>query len=86
MRRGSDLEEPGGFFTLKTAPEDSDASSFTVAFEDRVDANNFCLLLESFFEELGDFSADIVPLLRKVRISTFLKSTDAFIYVIGENF
>ncbi|KAI6668460.1 hypothetical protein NL676_013513 [Syzygium grande] len=65
MRRGSDLEEPGGFFTLKTAPEDSDASSFTVAFEDRVDANNFCFLLESFFEELGDFSADIVPLLRK---------------------
>ncbi|KAI6684095.1 hypothetical protein NL676_030008 [Syzygium grande] len=50
---------------LKTAPEDSDASSFTVAFEDRVDANNFCFLLESFFEELGDFSADIVPLLRK---------------------
>ncbi|XP_030475676.1 uncharacterized protein LOC115692854 [Syzygium oleosum] len=65
MRRGSDLEEPGGFFTLKTAPEDSDASSFTVAFEDRVDANNFCFLLESFFEELGDFSADIIPLLRK---------------------
>ncbi|KAI3407687.1 uncharacterized protein J3R85_020791 [Psidium guajava] len=65
MRRGSDLEEPGGFFTVKTAPEDSDASSYTVAFEHRVDANNFCILLESFFEELGDFSADIVPLLRK---------------------
>ncbi|XP_030512007.1 uncharacterized protein LOC115726325 [Rhodamnia argentea] len=65
MRRGSDLEEPGGFFTVKTGPEDSDASSYTVAFEDRFDANNFCILLESFFEELGDFNADIVPLLRK---------------------
>ncbi|KAF7851498.1 hypothetical protein BT93_L3783 [Corymbia citriodora subsp. variegata] len=65
MRRGSDFEEPGGFFSLKTDPEDSDASSYTVSFEERVDANNFCFLLESFFEELGDFSVDIVPLLRK---------------------
>lgn len=65
MRRGSDLEESGGLFTLKTDPEDSDASSYIVAFEDHADANNFCFLLDSFFEGLGDFSADIVPLLRK---------------------
>ncbi|KAK3441075.1 hypothetical protein EUGRSUZ_B01323 [Eucalyptus grandis] len=65
MRRGSDMEESGGFFTLKTDPEDSDASSYIVAFEDHADANNFCFLLDSFFEGLGDFSADIVPLLRK---------------------
>ncbi|KAE8698321.1 hypothetical protein F3Y22_tig00110599pilonHSYRG00052 [Hibiscus syriacus] len=32
-----------------------------VAFEDCSDANNFCYLLECFFEDLGDFSAEVVP-------------------------
>ncbi|KAJ6430559.1 hypothetical protein OIU84_021871 [Salix udensis] len=36
--------------------------SYTIAFEDRGNADNFCYLLESVFEDLGDFSADIVPL------------------------
>lgn len=72
MQRGSNHEEQDGLYTLKTTSHESDPidSSYTVAFEDRGDATNFCYLLESFFEELGDFSADIVPLSIKVRIST----------------
>lgn len=63
MRRGSDHEEQGGLYTLKSASSAQEQiNSYTVAFEDRVDANNFCFLLESFFEDLGDFSADIVPI------------------------
>jgi hypothetical protein len=68
VRRGSEDEGQGGLYTLKTASqaEEQSISSYTVAFEDQVDAKNFCFLLESFFEELGDFSADIVPLSVKV--------------------
>ncbi|XP_031272970.1 uncharacterized protein LOC116131459 [Pistacia vera] len=64
MRRGLDHEGPGGLFTLRLTSQVQHQSeiSYTVAFEDRGDANNFCCLLESFFEDLGDFSADIVPL------------------------
>ncbi|GMY27735.1 hypothetical protein FCV25MIE_22977 [Fagus crenata] len=63
MRRGSDREEQGALYTLKSASSAQEQiNSYTVAFEDRVDANNFCFLLESFFEDLGDFSADIVPI------------------------
>ncbi|KAJ0093467.1 hypothetical protein Patl1_25061 [Pistacia atlantica] len=64
MRRGLDHEGPGGLFTLRLTSQMQHQSeiSYTVAFEDRDDANNFCCLLESFFEDLGDFSADIVPL------------------------
>lgn len=69
MQRGSDPEGPGGLFTLKlgTEAQNQSESSYTVAFEDRGDANNFCYLLESFFEDLGDVSVDIVPLSVKVR-------------------
>lgn len=72
MRRGSNYEGPQGLFTLKVASDkdDKNVSSYVIGFEDRVDANNFCYLLESFFEDLGDFSTDIVPLLKKVRISS----------------
>uniref|UniRef100_A0A7N0UIL0 Uncharacterized protein n=1 Tax=Kalanchoe fedtschenkoi TaxID=63787 RepID=A0A7N0UIL0_KALFE len=72
MRQGSGNEGPGGVYTLKTnskSPQTED-EAFTVAFEDRGDANNFCYILESFFEDMADFSADIVPLSTKV--STFL--------------
>ncbi|KAK7819151.1 transcription initiation factor tfiid subunit 4b [Quercus suber] len=63
MRRGSNHEGQGGLYTLKIAPEAQEQRNcYTVAFEDRVDASNFCFLLESFFEDLGDFSADVVPL------------------------
>ncbi|XP_068660209.1 uncharacterized protein [Aristolochia californica] len=61
LRRGSDHQ--GGFYSLKTSPSaDDDIVSYTVAFEDRGDASNFCFLLESFFEDLADFRADVVPL------------------------
>ncbi|XP_057956909.1 uncharacterized protein LOC131150298 [Malania oleifera] len=64
MHRGSNPDEPGGLFTLKTASSTPDQrdSSYTVAFEDRGDANNFCYILETFFEDLGDFSVEVMPL------------------------
>ncbi|KAF5465477.1 hypothetical protein F2P56_015484 [Juglans regia] len=64
MRRGSDREGQAGFYNLKfgSQAQEQSNSSYTVAFEDRVDASNFCFLLEDFFKDLGDFSADILPL------------------------
>lgn len=67
MRRGSDPEGPEGLYTLKNVSQPC-----TVAFEDRGDANNFCFLLESFFEDLGDFRADIIPL--SVNVRTLIQS------------
>lgn len=63
MQRGTGGE---GLYTLKSSSSTEDRISYTVAFEDRADANNFCYLLESFFEDLGDFQADVVPLTVKV--------------------
>ncbi|KAL9410318.1 hypothetical protein AB3S75_044143 [Citrus x aurantiifolia] len=64
MRRGFEQEGAEGLFALRTASEvqDQDNASYTVVFENHVDANHFCHLLESFFEDLGDFSTDIIPL------------------------
>ncbi|KAE9453232.1 hypothetical protein C3L33_14871, partial [Rhododendron williamsianum] len=53
-----DGEGAKGLFTLESKGD----SSHTIAFEDQGDASNFCYLLQSFFEDLGDFSAEIVPL------------------------
>lgn len=55
---------------MDLSSENDDSPSYTVAFQDRGDATNFCYLLESFFEGLGDVSADVVPLTIQVRIST----------------
>lgn len=83
MKRGPDLENQSGLFTLKIFSEDDsdddtdddddgdDGLSYVIGFEHRYDANNFCYLLESFFEDLGDFAADIVPLSKNVSISHF---------------
>ncbi|KAF5738721.1 wound-responsive family protein [Tripterygium wilfordii] len=67
MRRGSGHEGSEGLFTLKSSSQAQDDGDFSyaVAFEDRIDANNFCYILESFFEDLGDFSADVVPMSTK---------------------
>ncbi|KAA3456209.1 ATP-binding cassette sub-family C member 11 [Gossypium australe] len=64
MQRGDDLEGLEGLFTIQLSSEGQEQSktSCVVAFEDRSDANNFCYLLECFFEDLGDFSADIIPM------------------------
>ncbi|XP_008458451.2 uncharacterized protein LOC103497853 [Cucumis melo] len=63
MRQGSD-EELDGLFTIRipSATQDIEESTYTVAFENHVDANNFCFLLESFFDELDNFTTDVVPL------------------------
>ncbi|KAK7387908.1 hypothetical protein VNO78_22706 [Psophocarpus tetragonolobus] len=63
MRRDSE-EGSEGLYSLKFTSNEQDQSddSYTVAFEDHADANNFCFLLESFFEDLGYFSADAVPM------------------------
>lgn len=68
MQRGPDDEGPEGLFALKSSSQVNGILSHTVLFEDRGDATNFCYLLQSFFEDLGDFSAEIVPLPVKVRI------------------
>ncbi|XWS08602.1 hypothetical protein CRYUN_Cryun40dG0015900 [Craigia yunnanensis] len=64
MRRGVDHEGPGGLFTLRISSEGQEQgeTSCTVAFQDHSDANNFCYLLECVFEDLGDFSAEVVPM------------------------
>ncbi|XVE82145.1 hypothetical protein DITRI_Ditri15bG0123200 [Diplodiscus trichospermus] len=64
MRRGVDHEGPGGLFTLRIPSDGQEQSetSCTVAFEDHSEANNFCYLLECFFEDLGDFSVEVVPM------------------------
>ncbi|KAL4282869.1 hypothetical protein GQ457_16G030930 [Hibiscus cannabinus] len=64
MQRGDDPEGLGGLFTLRISFEDQEESetSCAVAFEDRSDANNFCYVLECFFEDLGDFSAEVAPM------------------------
>ncbi|KAG5011123.1 hypothetical protein AAZX31_07G229200 [Glycine max] len=64
MQRDSE-EGSEGLYSLKFTSkeqEQSDDDSYTVAFEDHADANNFCFLLKSFFEDLGSFSADAVPM------------------------
>ncbi|KAI3469387.1 hypothetical protein Pfo_026050 [Paulownia fortunei] len=62
MRRGHDGEGGEGLYTLKSISSAEDRISHMVAFEDRADATNFCYLLQSFFEDLEDFKADVVPL------------------------
>ncbi|KAF6142628.1 hypothetical protein GIB67_015114 [Kingdonia uniflora] len=57
LHMGSEPEGPEGLYSLKM-----DDNSYTIAFEDRHDASHFCQILELFFDDLGDFSADIVPL------------------------
>ncbi|KAJ9537290.1 hypothetical protein OSB04_030023 [Centaurea solstitialis] len=62
MQRGGKGEESEGLFTLRSNVESKSGLSHTVAFEDRGDATNFSYLLESFFEDLGDFSTSIIPI------------------------
>ncbi|KAL5541860.1 hypothetical protein UlMin_009570 [Ulmus minor] len=62
MHRDSNPEGASGLFTIRTAEAHEHDSAYTVAFEDRGDATNFSYLLETFFEDLGDFRADIIPL------------------------
>ncbi|KAL2339031.1 hypothetical protein Fmac_013477 [Flemingia macrophylla] len=63
MQRDSG-EGSTGLYSLRYSSKDLDQSddSYTVAFEDHADANNFCFLLESYFKDLESFSADAVPM------------------------
>ncbi|KAE9602160.1 hypothetical protein Lal_00049946 [Lupinus albus] len=47
---------------LTSKEQDQGVDSYVVAFEDHGDANNFCVLLETYFEDLDDFSASPVPM------------------------
>ncbi|KAK4770902.1 hypothetical protein SAY87_031434 [Trapa incisa] len=87
MRRGSNHEGPEGLFTLKIGSDkdDKSVSSYVIGFEDRADANNFCFLLESFFEDLSDFTSDIVPLLKKeLEAAVEAKTMNIFVLKKGQ--
>ncbi|CAI9765859.1 unnamed protein product [Fraxinus pennsylvanica] len=62
MHSGHDDEGRHGLYTLKSTSNAGVDLSHTVAFEDRGDANNFCYLLQSYFDDLKNFGAEIVPL------------------------
>ncbi|MCL7050590.1 hypothetical protein MKW94_020029 [Papaver nudicaule] len=59
LRRAPDKDAAKGLYSLKM---DENSPSCTVGFEDRRDATNFTYILESFFDDLGGVSADVVPL------------------------
>ncbi|KAL2464055.1 embryo defective [Forsythia ovata] len=61
MHRGHE-EGRHGLYTLKSTSSAGGDFSHTVAFEDCGDAINFCCLLQSYFGDLKDFGAEIVPL------------------------
>lgn len=69
MRSSIDQEVSEGYFTMRTEPMEQNKGqvSHMIAFEDQTDATNFSYLLESVFEDLDDFSANVVPISTKVK-------------------
>ncbi|KAJ4900112.1 embryo defective 1703 [Raphanus sativus] len=67
MRSNIDQEISEGYFTMRTEPMEQNKGevSHMIAFEDQSDAINFSYLLESVFEDLDDFSANVVPISTK---------------------
>ncbi|KAF3597360.1 hypothetical protein DY000_02026605 [Brassica cretica] len=67
MRSSIDQEVSEGYFTMRTEPMEQNKGqvSHMIAFEDQTDATNFSYLLESVFEDLDDFSANVVPISTK---------------------
>ncbi|EFH46466.1 hypothetical protein ARALYDRAFT_493302 [Arabidopsis lyrata subsp. lyrata] len=67
MRSNIDQDISEGFFTLRTESMEQNEGqvSYMIAFEDQSDARNFSYLLESVFEDLDDFIADIAPVSTK---------------------
>ncbi|EOA16466.1 hypothetical protein CARUB_v10004620mg [Capsella rubella] len=67
MRSKIDQDISEGYFTLRTKSMEQNEGqvSHMIAFEDQSDARNFSYLLESFFEDLDDFIADIAPVSTK---------------------
>ncbi|KAK7292268.1 hypothetical protein RIF29_08046 [Crotalaria pallida] len=63
MQRGPDGGQKALYkLNLSSEEHDQGVDSYIVAFEDHGDANNFSVLLESFFEDLDDFVAYPVPM------------------------
>lgn len=73
MRSNTDQDISEGYFTLRTESMEQNEGqvSYMIAFEDQSDARNFSYLLESFFEDLDDFTADVAPISTKVVSSFF---------------
>lgn len=70
MLSGGESEgAPEGLYSLEIKPKSTDRNpmSYAITFQDRVDATNFCYVLDLFFEDLNDVSAEIVPLTIQVR-------------------
>ncbi|ESQ55894.1 hypothetical protein EUTSA_v10025032mg [Eutrema salsugineum] len=67
MRSNIDQEITEGYFTMRTESMEQNEGqvSHMIAFEDQSDAINFSYLLESVFEDLDDFSANIAPISTK---------------------
>nr|GMD79098.1 uncharacterized protein LOC109176208 isoform X4 [Ipomoea batatas] len=59
MHTSHDVKVQQRLYSLKSSSGDL---SHIVAFEDRSDAANFCYILQSYFEDLEDFSTEIVLL------------------------
>lgn len=72
MHNGRDEEGSHGPYTIKIDSHTMDGSSHIVAFEDPGDASNFCYILHTHFENLEDFSANVVPAPPRVRTLTFI--------------
>lgn len=71
IQRDSNTESPKALYRLNFTSKQREQGNdfYTVAFEDQADANNFCFILESFFEDLDDgFSAIVFPMSIQVRI------------------
>ncbi|CAH2078965.1 unnamed protein product [Thlaspi arvense] len=67
MRSNIDQEISEGYFTIRTESMEQKEGqvSHMIAFEDQSDAINFSYLLESVFEDLDDFSANVAPISTK---------------------
>ncbi|KAG7547412.1 hypothetical protein ISN44_As12g026560 [Arabidopsis suecica] len=67
MRSNIDEDISEGYFTLRSESMEQNEGqvSHMIAFEDQSDARNFSYLLESVFEDLDGFSADIAPVSTK---------------------
>ncbi|XP_010449884.1 PREDICTED: uncharacterized protein LOC104732055 [Camelina sativa] len=67
MRSKIDQDISEGYFTLRSESMEQNEGqiSHMIAFEDQSDARNFSYLLESVFEDLDEFIADIAPVSTK---------------------
>lgn len=74
MQKGIGNEAERGFYniTMDSVADSASNYSYTVAFEDRNDAQNFSYLLESAFEDLPDAAVDIAPLSKRVCLQNSL--------------